>query len=88
MGSNRKLRAWRRPLFIRMLARGDLAPVLKDLNLSADELTAESEFASLQMMRLTRPIFVSRNIDSSSAVSRAEGLDREFEIRPQQFRPR
>lgn len=76
-----------RPLFIRMLARGDLAPVLKDLNLSADELAAEIEIRLAANDAIdTSDLRVEEYRQFVGGV-RAEGLDREFEIRPQTVPP-
>jgi hypothetical protein len=72
-----------RTLFIRMLARGDLAPVLQDLNLSADQLAAEIEIRLAANDAIdTSDLRVEEYRQFVGGV-RAEGLDREFEIRPQ-----
>lgn len=72
-----------RPLFIRMLARGDLAPVLKELDLSAEQLANEIEVRLAKNDSIDISDLRVEEYRQFVSGVKAEGLDREFEIRPQ-----
>jgi hypothetical protein len=72
-----------RATFIRILARGDLAAVLQELNMSPEELSAEidrrlASHTAIETENLRLEEY--RQFTGGVAV---QGVDREFEIRPQ-----
>lgn len=72
-----------RATFIRILARGTLAPVLNELDLTAEALAAEIERRlSAQHAIETDDLRLEEYRQFTGGVA-AQGLDREFEIRPQ-----
>lgn len=76
-----------RALFIRMLARGDLAPVLTELNMTADDLSAELDRREAQQADIDADDLRFEEFRQFTGGTASGSLDREFEVRPQPVPP-
>jgi hypothetical protein len=76
-----------RALFIRMLARGDLAPVLTELNMTADDLSAELDRREAQQADIDADDLRFEEFRQFTGGVASGSLDREFEVRPQPVPP-
>ncbi|PSH68587.1 hypothetical protein CU102_12550 [Phyllobacterium brassicacearum] len=72
-----------RPLYIRMLGRGDLAPVLAELQLTPDQLGEEIERRLNAQDAINTDNLRLEEYRQFTGGVQVHGLDREFEIRPQ-----
>jgi hypothetical protein len=72
-----------RATYIRILSRGDLAGVLQELQLSPEQLTAEIERRLGAQDAIDTDNLRSEEYRQFTGGVHVEGLDREFEIRPQ-----
>jgi hypothetical protein len=72
-----------RPLYIRMLGRGDLAPVLAELQLTPDQLGEEIERRMTAQGEINTDNLRLEEYRQFTGGVQVQGLDREFEIRPQ-----
>lgn len=73
-----------RPTYIRILANGDLAPVLAELAMTPDQLAAEIANRLQQHAEIETGDLRQAEYRQFSAGVATTGLDREFEIRPTQ----
>lgn len=71
-----------RPTFIRILARGDLAPVLQELQMSPEALAEEIDRRLNAREAIETDDLRLEEYRQFSSATPIQGLDREFEIRP------
>ncbi|MFN3352694.1 MAG: DrmB family protein [Brevundimonas sp.] len=76
-----------RAMFIRMLARGDLAPVLAELSMSADDLAVELDRREAQQAAIEIDDLRCEEYRQFTGGVAAGSPDREFEVRPRAMPP-